>query len=163
MGDVNASDVENYVAIGTNSQNGFTGTFDGRGNRIIGLTVSGDNAGIFSTVGEGGVVKDVNIYSGTFTGTTTAGAVAGENNGRIEGIVTFGNTVTVTGDNGNASNVGGIVGVNNSGGTVDDVESTGSVIAGSSTAVAGGLVGTNDGRPCQQLQRQRGNSRYKCY
>lgn len=145
MGDINASDVENYVAIGTNSQNGFTGTFDGRGNRIIGLTVSGDNAGIFSTVGEGGVVKDVNIYSGTFTGTTTAGAVAGENNGRIEGIVTFGNTVTVTGDNGNASNVGGIVGVNNSGGTVDDVESTGSVIAGSSTAVAGGLVGTNDG------------------
>lgn len=155
MGDINASDVEDYVAIGTGDANGFTGTFDGRGNRIIGLYTTKDskggnsntltNAGIFSTVGEGGVVKDVNIYSGTFTGTTTAGAVAGENNGRIEGIVTFGNTVTVTGDNGNASNVGGIVGVNNSGGTVDDVESTGSVIAGSSTAVAGGLVGTNDG------------------
>lgn len=139
MGDINASDVENYVAIGTNSQNGFTGTFDGRGNRIIGLTVSGENAGIFSTVGEGGVVKDVNIYSGTFTGTTTAGAVAGENNGRIEGIVTFGNTVT---SNGNA---GGIVGVNNNGGAVYDVESTGSVIAGSSSAVAGGLVGKNNG------------------
>ena len=56
MGDINASDVEDYVAIGTGSE--FTGTFDGRGNRIIGLTVSGDNAGIFSTVGEGGVVKD---------------------------------------------------------------------------------------------------------
>lgn len=158
MDDINASDVENYVAIGTGSDIGFTGTFDGRGNRIIGLNVSGDDAGIFSTVGTNtvnnndgttttytGTVKDVNIYSGTFTGTTTAGAVAGENNGRIEGIVTFGNTVTVTGDNGNASNVGGIVGVNNSGGTVDDVESTGSVIAGSSSAVAGGLVGTNDG------------------
>lgn len=145
MGDINASDVENYVAIGTNSQNGFTGTFDGRGNRIIGLTVSGDNAGIFSTVGEGGVVKDVNIYSGTFTGSKNAGAVAGVNSGRIEGIVTFGNTVTATGDNGNASNAGGIVGVNNNDSTVDDVESTGSVIAGSSTAVAGGLVGTNYG------------------
>lgn len=152
--DINASDVSGYEAIGTNSANGFTGTFDGRGNRIIGLTVSGDNAGIFSTVGEGGVVKDVNIYSGTFTGTTTAGAVAGKNNGRIEGIVTFGNTVTVTKDNGNA---GGIVGVNNSGEFKDDandgeltngiydVESTGSVIAGSSSAVAGGLVGKNDG------------------
>lgn len=145
--DINASDVENYVAIGTESE--FTGTFDGRGNRIIGLDTTKysnggnsntlTNAGIFSSVGKGGVVKDVNIYSGTFTGTTTAGAVAGENNGRIEGIVTFGNTVT---SNGNA---GGIVGVNNSGGTVDDVESTGSVIAGSSSAVAGGLVGTNDG------------------
>lgn len=139
--DINASDVNGYEAIGTNSANGFTGTFDGRGNRIIGLKVenANGNAGIFDTIGTNGVVKDVNIYSGTFTGTTTAGAVAGENNGRIEGIVTFGNTVT---SNGNA---GGIVGVNNSGGTVDDIESTGSVIAGSSTAVAGGLVGTNDG------------------
>ena len=143
MGDINASDVTDYEAIGGTT--GFTGTFDGRGNRIIGLTVdkvngqNTANAGIFSTVGEGGVVKDVNIYSGTFTGTTTAGAVAGVNKGRIEGIVTFGNTVT---SNGNA---GGIVGVNNNDGTVDDVESTGSVIAGSSSAVAGGLVGTNNG------------------
>ena len=161
--DINASDVSGYEAIGTNSANGFTGTFDGRGNRIIGLTVdkvngqNTANAGIFSTVGKGGVVKDVNIYSGTFTGTTTAGAVAGVNSGRIEGIITFGNTVTVTGDNGNASNAGGIVGINNSGKFTDDkndgvltngiynVESTGSVIAGSSTAVAGGLVGTNNG------------------
>ncbi len=159
--DINASDVSGYEAIGTNSANGFTGTFDGRGNRIIGLDTTKDsnggnsntltNAGIFSSVGKGGVVKDVNIYSGTFTGTTTAGAVAGENNGRIEGIVTFGNTVT---SNGNA---GGIVGVNNSGkftddkndgeltGGIYDVESTGSVIAGSSSAIAGGLVGTNNG------------------
>lgn len=152
MGDINASDVENYVAIGTNSQNGFTGTFDGRGNRIIGLdtiknendgnTNSMTNAGIFSTIGEGGTVKNVNIYSGNFEGTNTAGAVAGMNSGRIENVTGFGNTVTVTNKNGNA---GGIVGVNNSGGTVDDVESTGSVIAGSSSAVAGGLVGTNDG------------------
>ena len=165
--DINASDVEDYVAIGTGNKDasgneiGFTGTFDGRGNRIIGLHVSATdsannntNAGIFSTVGTDGVVKDVNIYSGNFTGTTNAGAVAGVNNGRIEGIVTFGNTVTVTGKDGKA---GGIVGVNNSGKFTDDkndgeltngiydVESTGSVIAGSSTAVAGGLVGTNDG------------------
>lgn len=173
--DINASDVSGYVAIGTGNKDasdneiGFTGTFDGRGNRIIGLNVSGDDAGIFSTVGTNtvnnndgttttytGTVKDVNIYSGTFTGKTTAGAVAGENNGRIEGIVTFGNTVT---SNGNA---GGIVGVNNSGSFsknettgstndgvltngIYDVESTGSVIAGSSSAVAGGLVGKNDG------------------
>lgn len=174
--DINASDVSGYVAIGTGNKDasgneiGFTGTFDGRGNRIIGLNVSGDDAGIFSTVGTNtvnnndgttttytGTVKDVNIYSGTFTGKTTAGAVAGENNGRIEGIVTFGNTVTVTGDNSNVSNAGGIVGVNNSGifennandgeltGGIYDVESTGSVIAGSSDAVAGGLVGTNNG------------------
>lgn len=167
MGDINASDVEDYVAIGTGSGNGFTGTFDGRGNRIIGLTVenANGNAGIFDTIGTNGVVKDVNIYSGTFTGSENAGAVAGENNGRIEGIVTFGNTVTVTGNNGNA---GGIVGINNAvngkivtneDGTITlepvdrnkpvtgiiDVESTGSVIAGNTNAIAGGLVGTNNG------------------
>ncbi|MDM8110745.1 hypothetical protein QUV50_02960 [Phascolarctobacterium faecium] len=162
--DINASGVTNYEAIGTNSVNGFTGTFDGRGNRIIGLNVSATdsannntNAGIFSTVGTDGVVKDVNIYSGNFTGTTNAGAVAGVNNGRIEGVKTFGNTVK---SNGNA---GGIVGVNTSGefskvdnttgstnggkltGGIYDVESTGSVIAGSNSANAGGLVGTNGG------------------
>lgn len=156
--DINASDVSGYEAIGTNSANGFTGTFDGRGNRIIGLKVenANGNAGIFDTIGTNGVVKDVNIYSGTFTGSKNAGAVAGVNSGRIEGIVTFGNTVTSKG------NAGGIVGVNNSGNFsknettgstndgvltngIYDVESTGSVIAGSSTAVAGGLVGTNDG------------------
>ena len=160
MGDINASDVEDYVAIGTGSGDGFTGTFDGRGNRIIGLNVdkvkgqNTVNAGIFDTIGTNGVVKDVNIYSGTFTGSENAGAVAGVNKGRIEGIVTFGNTVTVTGKDGKA---GGIVGVNNSGKFTDDkndgeltngiydVESTGSVIAGSSSAVAGGLVGTNNG------------------
>ena len=152
MGDINASGIEDYVAIGTGSA-GFTGTFDGRGNRIIGLNVkSFDNAGIFDTVGEGGTVKDVNIYSGNFTGNNNAGAVAGVNEGRIEGVVTFGNTVK---SNGNA---GGIVGENASStfkpnekgddeliNGIYDVESTGSVIAGSSDAVAGGLVGTNTG------------------
>lgn len=170
MGDINASDVKDYEAIG--GENGeFTGTFDGRGNRVIGLdTTKGSNgsvntltnAGIFSTVGEGGVVKNVNIYSGNFTGTTSAGAVAGVNNGRIENVTGFGNTVT---SNGNA---GGIVGENNGNkgniitnedGTITlepaeneqfatgiiDVESIGSVIAKGDNAVAGGLVGTNEG------------------
>lgn len=165
MGDINASDVEDYKAIGTGSDTGFTGTFDGRGNRIIGLTVenANGNAGIFDAIGTNGVVKDVNIYSGTFTGSKNAGAVAGVNNGRIEGIVTFGNTVTSKGNTlTSKGNAGGIVGVNNSGnfsknettgstndgvltGGIYDVESTGSVIAGSSSAVAGGLVGTNNG------------------
>ena len=173
MGDINASDVTDYEAIGGTT--GFTGTFDGRGNRIIGLDTIKDenggninsmtNAGIFSTIGEGGTVKNVNIYSGNFEGTNTAGAVAGMNSGRIENVTGFGNTVTVTNKNGNA---GGIVGVNNGNkgniitnedGTITlepaenerfatgiiDVESIGSVIAKGDNAVAGGLVGTNDG------------------
>ena len=154
-GDINASQLTGYEAIGGDT--GFTGIFDGRGNRVIGLEVNGNNAGIFSIVGSGGVVKDVNIYSGTFTGTVTAGAVAGVNNGRIEGVVTFGNTIQSTGEN---SNAGGIAGINNgkgsfeesadgasilTGGGIYDVESTSSVIAGHNSANAGGLVGTNNG------------------
>ena len=152
-GDINASDVENYVAIGTGSE--FTGTFDGRGNRIIGLKVenANGNAGIFDTIGTNGVVKDVNIYSGNFTGTAKAGAVAGVNEGRIENVTLFGNTVEVSG----AGSAGGIVGKNEgkgnfvtadgastlTGNGIYDVQSIGSVITAS--GVAGGLVGTNDG------------------
>lgn len=161
--DINASDVTGYEAIGTNIANGFIGTFDGRGNRIIGLDTTKDanvgntnamvNAGIFSTIGEGGTVKNVNIYSGNFTGTDTAGAVAGVNKGRIENVTGFGNTVEVIG----AGIAGGIVGKNEGKGTfgiedgastltgngIYDVQSIGSVITAS--GVAGGLVGINDG------------------
>lgn len=152
--DINASDITNYNVIGGDYS--YNGTFDGRGNRIIGLTVddTNANAGIFSTIGATGVVKNLNIYSGNFTGTDNAGAVAGVNNGRIENITAFGNTVTAS------DNAGGIVGVNNgsskfensgegastlTGNGIYDVESTGSVIAGKDTAIAGGLVGPNAG------------------
>ena len=157
MGDINASDVTGYEAIGGTT--GFTGTFDGRGNRIIGLTVdkvngqSTANAGIFSTIGAGGTVKNVNIYSGNFNGTDTAGAVAGVNKGRIENVTGFGNTVEVSSD----GIAGGIVGKNEgkgnfvtadgastlTGNGIYDVQSIGSVITAS--GVAGGLVGTNEG------------------
>jgi filamentous hemagglutinin family protein len=141
--DINASDLTDYNVIGTAANGdviGYSGTFDGRGNRIIGLEVDNEiNAGIFSKINQTGAVKNLNVYSGMFTGTDTTGAIAGINNGTIENITAFGNTVTVTGDGGNA---GGISGTNS--GTVDDVESSGSVIAESDNVIVGGLVGTNE-------------------
>lgn len=141
--DINASDLTDFNVIGTNADDvviGYSGTFDGRGNRIIGLEVDNEiNAGIFSKINQTGTVKNLNVYSGTFTGTDTAGAVAGINNGTIENITAFGNTVTVTGNDGNA---GGIAGTNS--GIVDDVESSGSVIGEGDNAIVGGLVGTNE-------------------
>lgn len=164
--DINANWVTGWEAIGTGTANGFDGTFDGRGNRIIGLDATNGNttadirnAGIFATIGTNGTVKNLNIYSSTFTGTTNAGAVAGVNNGTIDNIHALGNRVEVTGSSGNA---GGIVGVNNSGtvtakrdaegnvtyqingGGINNVESTGSVL-GDNGAVAGGLIGSNNG------------------
>ena len=152
MNDIDASAITNYQAIasGTNndgSDESYTGTFDGRDNRIIGLNVTGDNAGIFDTIGDGGVVTNLRVYSSNFTGTTNAGAIAGINNGRIENIITLGNEVAASG------NAGGIVGTNISGtfsngiltNGIDNVESIGSVIANAKDAIVGGLAGTNSG------------------
>ena len=145
--DIDASQVQDYKAIGTGSE--YNGTFDGRDNRIIGLDVSGDNAGIFSTIGKGGKVEDLRVYSGTFSGTNNAGAVAGVNNGAISNVTAFGNVVDVQNTSNGASYAGGIAGTNS--GTIDNVTVTGTatqsseVTAGSAEAAAGGIAGLNDG------------------
>ena len=158
--DINASNLIGYTAIGTGSD-GYMGTFDGRGHHIIGLDAakgsdgnvqSVEHAGIFSQIGASGTVKNVNIYSSTFDGTETAGAVAGVNEGTIAQVNTFGNTISSQGS------AGGIAGINRNGdaafdeaaGAVDfkrgiyDVEAVGSVIAKGGEAIAGGIAGTNE-------------------
>lgn len=147
--DINASDVTNYQAIGTGTADGYIGTFDGRDNRIIGLKVTGDNAGIFDTVGEKGTVEDLRIYSGTFDGTDNAGAVAGVNKGTISNVTAFGNVVDVENQNRAPSYAGGIAGTNS--GTIDNASAIGTatqsstVTAGSEEAAAGGIAGLNSG------------------
>ena len=183
---IDASSIEDYEGIASNVDGdgkpteAFTGTFDGRDFAIIGLDVNrvidddGNettndvaNAGIFGTIGTGGTVKDLNVYSSKFTGGDTAGAIAGRNEGEITGITTLGNRVEVTGegattkvirgesagkDAGTSVTVGaagGIVGVNF--GIVDKVNVSDTVIAsenGKTTAdmtVAGGIAGINSG------------------
>ena len=158
--DINASNLTGYTAIGTGSD-GYMGTFDGRGHHIIGLDAakgsdgnvqSVEHAGIFSQIGASGTVKNVNIYSSTFDGTKTSGAVAGVNEGTIAQVNTFGNTISSQGS------AGGIAGINRNGdaafdeaaGAVDfkrgiyDVEAVGSVIAKGGEAIAGGIAGTNE-------------------
>lgn len=173
--DASASAVTGYGAIGTNSANGFTGTFDGRDNRIIGLKVTGDNAGIFDTIGtvenkDGtktvGKVEDLRVYSGTFSGTDNAGAVAGINNGTISNVTTFGNVVTAKGSSNstempgdkadstgtlekvNVGAAGGIAGVN--AGTISNASASDAVTAAddgldntSILSTAGGIAGIN--------------------
>lgn len=153
--DIDASDVTDYEAIGTGAVNGYTGVFDGRDNRIIGLdttkTSNGTpqtltNAGIFDTIGADGIVEDLRVYSGRFTGTGNAGAVAGVNYGNISNVTAFGNVVQ------SAEHAGGIVGTN---GTVTEspekiaeitnVSAIGTATADGQDAVAGGIAGTNSG------------------
>ena len=181
--DIDASDVTDYEAIGTGSE--YTGTFDGRDNRIIGLNVGKTsetstasevaNAGIFDTVGAGGTVEDLRVYSGTFDGTTNAGAVAGVNHGTLSNVTAFGNVVqsegyagSITGENtgtiDNASAIGtataanaedesrtpatagGIAGINQNGAEIKNSTSNSAVNASKGNAAAlGGVAGVNEG------------------
>ncbi len=148
--DIDASYVTDYKALGSGEGNEYTGTFDGRDNRIIGLTMTGDNAGIFDTIGAGGTVEDLRIYSGTFSGTSNAGAVAGVNNGKISNVTAFGNVVDVNNQTGNDSSyAGGIAGTNS--GSIDKSSAIGTAtqsskeIAENAEAAAGGIAGLNSG------------------
>lgn len=135
--DIDASglvDDSTYNTIG-GGKTAFTGTFDGDGHTIVGLQAEG---GIFGKLDSGAVVKNINIASSVFTGSTrdSVGAVAAENNGgSISGISGYGNTIK-----GSGGSIGGLVGKNYGGISNSNDHST--VIAGADT-VAGGIAGVN--------------------
>lgn len=135
--DIDMFDVSEYKSIEY-----FTGNFDGRGNRIIGLGSKDDN-GIFGTIGENGSVQDVKIYSSRISGSDnindSTGLLADINNGTIKDITTFGNRVEVEvkDDTG-----GGLVGTNS--GTISNV-TTSDIVTSANGTTLGGIVGTNDG------------------
>lgn len=153
--DINATDVKDYQAIGS-GDTAFTGKFDGRGNRIIGLNVSSsnsnDNVGVFGV--NAGTIKNLKVYSSTFKGYDNVGAIAGTNKGTIDNVTTLGNTVEALGsansvvlDSKNVGAAGGVVGTNND--TVNNATSRDSVIAGNlskdTLTTAGGVAGINIG------------------
>ena len=148
--DIDASQIgSDYKSIGTIDKDGngtaFTGVFDGRGNRIIGLDTvnnANDSNALFGTIGDdkgNGTVKDIKVYSFTVE---DDGVIANTNNGTIDGISAFGNAVSGTG------NVGGIVGTNS--GTIQNTTSASVVVNTSadskdSPVSIGGIAGTNAG------------------
>ena len=152
---IDASVLTEYEAIGSGAATGFTGTFDGRNYRIVGLSVGekyedGDtpsSSGIFSSVGKDGTVENLRVYGSSFYGIDYAGAIAGKNEGTISNITTLGNHVEVFGSDYSAEldrrdpttsaiyqahvgAAGGIVGLNK--GTISDITVSDSIIAGSS-------------------------------
>lgn len=162
--DIDASAVTGYEAIGTGSA--FTGIFDGRDHRIIGLKVTGDNAGIFDTIGTNGKVEDLRVYSGNFNGTDNAGAVAGVNKGYISNVTTFGNVVTAKGSSNSTEMsgdeagmtvkvgaAGGIAGVNAETGEISNASASDAVTAADDgendagiLSTAGGIAGINQNK-----------------
>ncbi len=139
--DINLSGID-WTPIGTGYFNSYTGTFDGNGKTITGLTVTGSDqyAGLFGYIGSGGTVKNVvlegvQIISDNSLG--DAGGVAGYSYGNIENCSVSG-SVSISGTN---SIAGGVVGYQ-TGGSITGCSSSATVNAG---GVAGGVVGLADG------------------
>ena len=162
-----------WTPIGTGYSNKYTGTFDGGGHTIKGLTVTTNDqfVGLFGSIGYAGTVKnvmmeDVQITSNRSSG--FAGGVAGYSDGTIEncsvsgsvsGTVYVGGVVgvqiggSITGCSFSATvkgtvDVGGVAGQTNSSATLTACYATGNVIiemAPKKNIAGGGLVGMNAG------------------
>ena len=165
---------KNWTPIGTSFSNKYTGTFDGGGHTIKGLTVTTNDqfVGLFGSIGYAGTVKnvmmeDVQITSNRSSG--FAGGVAGYSDGTIEncsvsgsvsGTVYVGGVVgaqidgSITGCSSSATvkgtvDVGGVAGQTNSSATLTACYATGNVIieiAPTKNISGGGLVGMNGGK-----------------
>mgnify|MGYP002967936975 FL=1 len=136
-----------WTPIGTAWNNSYTGTFDGNGNTISGLTVKGSNeyAGLFGCIDDGGTVKNVvleNVQIASDNQYANVGGVAGYSRGNIENCSVSGSVSGNSNSNGTSNCVGGVVG-QQYGGTI--TECTSSAIVDGTNEV-GGVVGqTNYG------------------
>lgn len=119
----------------------FNGTFDGNGHTISGIVVIEDDAyGLFKTVGESGVIKNLTVSNSEMTlgREGSVGIIAGDNKGGIYNCAVIDSKI----ENGNYC--GGISGYNY--GVVDRCQNIGTSVKNSSySAIAGGIVGGNWG------------------
>jgi hypothetical protein len=116
----------------------FTGSFDGVGHAVRGLTIDRpeeDYVGLFGMVGLGGSVGNVTLWQGRIVGADATGGLVGYTNGNVTGS---GARVAVTGGN----TVGGLVGGLGYAGRVTESFAVGSTTG---SLRAGGLVGRNIG------------------
>ncbi|MGB6873808.1 MAG: GLUG motif-containing protein [Dehalococcoidia bacterium] len=118
---------------------GLTGTFDGQGYEIRDLFINRPDEcgvrpmGLFGSINEGGIIKNVGVVNVTVIGCETVGGLAGWNYyGTVSNSYSSG---SVTGND----HVGGLLGTN-SYGTVSSSYSTGNVTGNN---YVGGLLGEN--------------------
>lgn len=122
----------------------FSGTFDGQGHSIKGVSVTGvTGRGLFSIISENATVKNLNVVgivrpSGS---ESSIGGIAGTNKGVIYNCK-FSGKVAAT------NTVGGIVGENTSTGSVLKCTAAGTVDGEKFT---GGVVGNNSGNIVQSI------------
>lgn len=139
--DINLSGID-WTPIGIDYNHQYTGTFDGGGHTITGLTVttSDQYAGLFGRIGSGGTVKDLTLEGVQITTTHSvgnAGGVAGWSYGTLENCSVSGSFI----GRGKNSIVGGVVGSQN-GGFLTGCSSSATV---KGVTYAGGIAGYTNG------------------
>ena len=153
--DINLSEYQNWIPIGTIAGNPFRGNFDGMGNTITGLQINNTalaNAGLFGYMVAGASISnlgivDAEIVSTPAVGTTYTGGIVGYNNAGIIKNCFFEGSITASANT--IALVGGIAGDNNNtAGTVQRCYSMGT-ISGTATGTnatlhIGGITGRNN-------------------
>ncbi|KWD58817.1 filamentous hemagglutinin [Burkholderia ubonensis] len=134
----------------------FTGTFDGLGNTISGLSVYNDGPFVGLFAGNFGTIANLTLDSVSARGTANygigpvmVGSLVGAN---IQGTLSnvHARNVVVTGGGSAANIAGGLVGTNLSG-TIDRASVSGRVEGNRYTTALGGLVGENITSPDSRL------------
>ncbi|MEH2502407.1 filamentous hemagglutinin family protein [Bradyrhizobium sp. AZCC 1578] len=149
----------------------FTGSFDGQNHVISNLAINlptTNYVGLFGYTGAEAALSNVSLQAASIIGQDRVGILAGMSRGTISnawatGAVTargYGGglagessgsvagswaAVTVAGTTTTSSSMGGLIGWNNAGGTIQDSYATGNVTAGTAGTRAGGLAGNNNG------------------
>ena len=131
---------KDWTPVGTSFRNSYTGTFDGGGHTIKGLTVTTNDqfVGLFGSLGEAGTVKNVVMEGVQITnnhGSGYVGGVVGNSDGTIENC-------SVSGSVSGTLYVGGVVG-DQWGGTITGCSSSATV---KGTRCAGGVAGMTNSR-----------------
>ena len=155
-----------WTPIGTSIGNSYTGTFDGGGHTITGLTVTGSDryTGLFGFIKgtvKNVVLTEINITSGTFVSgvagwsfggnienCSVSGSVSGSD---VGGVVGYQQGGSITGCSSSATvkgtqRAGGVAGTTNYDATLTACYATGDMTVendGTSNACAGGVVGSN--------------------
>ncbi|CCV64247.1 conserved hypothetical protein (predicted large exoproteins involved in heme utilization or adhesion) [Alteracholeplasma palmae J233] len=143
--DLTLEDID-YAPIGTN-EFAFDANFNGNGaNFIIKLNdITQDYRGIFHTLGKNAVVSNLSV-SGTISGKSYVGSVAGRNLGKIENVSS---SVKIYSSDGN--DIGGIVGYNE--GII--INATNNEYIESNGTYTGGIAGQNSGTISQSFNKGR--------
>ena len=133
--DVDLSGTDNFEPIGV-LEDPFTGTLDGNGYNITGLTIErlDDNGvGLFGDTGTGATIRNVTLKDVSVDGKQWVGALVGFNKGDVSDSYATGEVIADT-------RAGGLVGGNQ--GRITESYAEGTV---TSADIIGGLVGRNEG------------------